>query len=338
MATIKDVAKLAGVSPTTVSAALSGKAPVSEELKKRVWAAVEQANYRPDPVAQNLRRGSTMTVGLIAPDVSTPWVSHLARTVQNALRERGYTMLLASNGDDADREMQDIALMLDHRVAGLIIAPTSLGDTYAERLVAAVTCPAVLVDRCVAPERFDIVADDNRLGGTLLAEYLLRIGHTRIGFLVGRASISASYERFEAVSSVLAEAGHPIAPDHVRHNIHTVDMAYVATQELMSRRDRPTALICISNPQVQGAMAGLSNMGLRVPEDVSLVSFDSFNPPEGWSPTITCLEQDTTAISECAAELLLDRINAKTDRPPQQIRYRPKLRIGTSCAPLRARG
>ena len=333
MATIKDVAKLAGVSPTTVSATLSGKAPVSKQLKERVWEAVQKANYRPDPVAQNLRRGSTKTVGLIAPDVSTPWVSHLAKTVQNSLRERGFNMLLASNDDNADREMQDIALMIDHRVAGLILAPTSLGDSYAERLSSAVTCPAVLVDRCVAPERFDVIADDNELGATLLAEYILRIGHRRIGFLVGRAGISASYERFDATQAVLARAGHPINPEHVRHGIHTVDGAYLGTQELMSHPERPTALICISNPQVQGAMAGLENMGLKVPDDISLVSFDGFNPPEGWSPKITCLEQDTSAISEAAVELLLDRISEQSETPPKQIRYRPKLRIGTSCSP-----
>lgn len=331
MATIRDVAKLAGVSPTTVSATLSGKAPVSAELKKRVWEAVEKANYRPDPLAQNLRRGTTTTVGFIAPDIATPWASHLARAVQKSLSDRGYNMLLASNEDDPDREMRDIALMIDHRVAGLIIAPTSLGDDYAKRFTAAVSCPAVLVDRCVAPETFDIVADDNILGGTMIADYLTRLGHRRIGFLVGRPGISASYERFDAVCAALERLGQPLDPAYCRHGIHTVEGAYMSAQELMSGLHRPTALICISNPQVQGAMAGLVNMGLRVPEDVSLVSFDGFNPPEGWSPTITCLVQDTQSLSDSAVEMLLARIADET-RPPEERRVRPRLRVGTSCA------
>lgn len=331
MATIRDVARLANVSPTTVSATLSGKAPVSEELKKRVWEAVEKANYRPDPLAQNLRRGSTTTIGFIAPDIATPWASHLARAVQTSLSDRGYNMLLASNEDDPARELRDIALMINHRIAGLIIAPTSLGDGYSDQFADAVTCPAVLVDRVVAPDRFDAVADDNQLGGALVANYLMRLGHRDIAFLVGRPGISASFERFEAVCETLSLAGCALSEELTRHAIHTVEGAYTATQELMAHSSRPSALICISNPQVQGAMAGLMNMGLRVPEDVSVISFDGFNPPEGWTPIITCLVQDTRSISDIAVEKLLGRI-AKTDTTPAAVtRVVPRLRIGTSC-------
>jgi LacI family transcriptional regulator len=334
MATIRDVARLANVSPTTVSATLSGKAPVSEELKKRVWAAVEKANYRPDPLAQNLRRGSTTTIGFIAPDIATPWASHLARAIQKSLSERGYNMLLASNEDDPKREMRDIALMISHRVAGLIIAPTSLGENYGDAFADAVTCPAVLVDRIVAPEKFDVVADDNQLGGTLVADYLLRQGHRDIGFLVGRPGISASYERHNAVCEALDQAGHPLKEAFTRHSIHTIDGAYSAVQELMSQASRPTALICISNFQVQGTMAGLMNMGLRVPEDVSVICFDGFNPPEGWSPVITCLVQDTEALSDLAVDALLNRISGTEKSLPKITRVRPKLKVGTSCRRL----
>ena len=331
MATIRDVAKLAGVSPTTVSATLSGKAPVSEALQKRVWDAVKEANYRPDPLAQNLRRGSTMTVGFICPDIAAPWASHLGKAMQNALRERGYNMLLASNNDDPEQEFRDIALMTDHRVAGLIVAPTSHGQNYAQRLVDAVSCPAVMVDRCVAPDRFDIVADDNVLGGTLLADYLVRQGHQEIGFLVGRASISASSERFDAVSARLAALGHPLNPAFCRHDVHTVEGAYSAVQDLMSAPARPSAIMCISNLQLQGAMSGLFNMGLLVPDDVSVVSFDGFTPPEGWSPIITCLLQDTQTVCDRVVELLLDRMEQPETRETRQVRIQPKLRVGTSC-------
>lgn len=330
MATIRDVARLANVSPTTVSATLSGKAPVSEELKKRVWDAVEKANYRPDPLAQNLRRGSTTTVGFIAPDIATPWASHLAKAVQKSLADRGYNMLLASNEDDPERELRDIALMINHRVAGLIIAPTSLGEGYASAFAKAVTCPAVLVDRVVAPDKFDIVADDNDLGGTLVADYLIRLGHKDIAFLVGRPGISASCERFEAVRKILAEAGQPLTDPFVRHSIHTVEGAYTAVQELMAQPQRPTALICISNLQVQGAMAGLMNMGMRVPDDVSVICFDGFNPPEGWSPLITCLVQDTVLLSNAAVDKLIGRIGKDDLGSPAITRVRPKLRVGTS--------
>lgn len=334
MATIRDVAKIANVSPTTVSATLSGSAPVSEELKERVWAAVKQANYRPDPMAQNLRRGVSTTIGFIVPDIAAPWASHLAKSIQHALSNRGFNMLLASNEDDPEREFRDIALMISHRVAGLVIAPTSLGATYAERLEATISCPAVLVDRVVAPERFDAVTDDNELGGKLLAEYLLKLGHRRVAILVGRAGISASYERYEAVSAAFAASGHPLRESYIRHAIHTVDGAYAEVQELMSMADPPTAIICISNTQIRGTMGGLKNMGLDVPEDVSVISFDGFNPAEGWKPMITCLIQDTDAISNTAVDTLLARIGGADSRG-QRFRIKPRLRIGDSCTPPR---
>ncbi|MDF0603102.1 LacI family DNA-binding transcriptional regulator [Psychromarinibacter sp. C21-152] len=335
MATIRDVARLANVSPTTVSATLSGSAAVSEELKKRVMDAVHRANYQPDRNAQSLRRGVSTTIGLIVPDIVTPWASHLAKATQRSLSDRGYNMLLASNEDDSEREFRDIDLMISHRVAGLLIAPTSLGEGYAERFAASVSCPAVLVDRIVAPERFDVVVDDNRLGGRMLADYLLRCDHRRIGMLVGRAGISASDERFEAVSEALSTEGAPLSPDLTRHGIHTVDQAYSAVQELMTGPDRPTAIICISHHQGRGAMAGLKNMGLPVPDAVSVISFDGFNPDEGWHPSITSLVQDTATLSNLAVGRLLERIGGAADTAPDVMRVRPTLRVGESCATAR---
>ena len=147
-----------GVSPTTVSATFNGSAPVSEALKARVRAApplAEELNYRPDPLARTLRRGTTTTIGFVVPDVAIPWASHLARAVQRALAERGYhPCSWHPTRTTPTGNCQDIAVMTDNRVAGLIVAPTSHGIDYAERLTLAVRCPAVLVDRVVAPDQF----------------------------------------------------------------------------------------------------------------------------------------------------------------------------------------
>ncbi|SLN73580.1 LacI family DNA-binding transcriptional regulator [Roseisalinus antarcticus] len=334
MATIRDVARLAKVSPTTVSATLNGSAPVSEELKTRVMDAVRRANYQPDRNAQTLRRGVSTTIGLIVPDIATPWASHLAKAAQRSLADNGFNLLLASNDDDPEQEFRDIALMISHRVAGLLIGPTSLGPGYDVRFAEAVTCPAVLVDRVVAPDRFDIVADDNVHGGRLVAEYLLRRGHRRIGMLVGRPTISASFERFEAVTTSLAEGGAPLAENLTAFGVHTVEQAYAAAQDLMSQPVRPTAIICISHTQVQGVMAGLKNMGVSVPGNVSVISFDGFNPAEGWYPTITALVQRTGQVSDLAVGRLLERIRAERQGAPEIQRVRPTLRVGESCAAL----
>lgn len=331
MSTIRDVARIAKVSITTVSATLNGTAPVSEDLQKRVWAAVEEAGYHPDPVARNLRKGSSTTVGLIVPDIATPWAAHMAKAMQAAFSRHGYNMLLASNEDDAERELREIEVFSAHRVAGLIIAPISHGENYAERLLKAIRTPAVMVDRLIAASRFDTVADDNRLGAQLVTRYLLTLGHRDIAFLAGRAGISPSDERLLGFRETMAAAGMSVREDLVRPAMYRYEHAFSTVQQLMTLASPPTAIACINIAQLLGTMAGLKNMGLRVPQDVSVISFDGFHPAEGWSPSITALDQDVKSISASAAELLMARISGQETGEPRLVRIPPRLQVRESC-------
>lgn len=330
MSTIRDVARIAKVSITTVSATLNGTAPVSEELRARVWAAVEEAGYHPDPVARNLRKGVSNTIGLIVPDIATPWAAHLAKAMQSALSDRGYNMLFASNEDDPEREFREIELFSAHRVAGLIVAPTSHGPDYPARLSATIRTPAVLVDRIIPNSRFDAVIDDNHLGAQLVTRHLLSLGHRDIAFLVGRPGISPSDERFEGFCQTMAASGVQVRDDLVRQSCYKFDHAFTAVQQLMNLARKPTAIACINIAQLLGTMAGLKNIGISVPNDVSVISFDGFHPAEGWAPSITSLHQDIATISARAAELLMARI-AGADGEVQAIRIPPRLRIRESC-------
>lgn len=331
VATIRDVAQLAGVSVTTVSATLNETAPVSKELRARVWEAVKQAGYHPDPIARNLRMGKSKTIGLVVPDIATPWAAHLAKTMQGALSDIGYNMLFASNDDDPEREFREIDLFLAHRVAGLVIAPTTHGENYAARLTTVVRQPAVLVDRIVPEAPFDAVTDDNFLGARLLTHHLLSLGHRDIAFLVGRPGISASFERFEGFCQTIRDAGHSVRSDLVHHSIHKKHLAYNAVQQLMLLKTPPTAICCISIAQLLGTMAGLQAMGLSVPGDVSVVAFDGFHPAEGWTPSITSLTQDISALSARAAQMLLERIDGSYQDAPRIERVAPSLTVRTSC-------
>lgn len=331
LSTIKDVARIAKVSITTVSATINGTAPVSKALQERVWEAVRAAGYHPDPVARNLRMGTSKTIGLIVPDIATPWAAHLAKAMQRALSDIGYNMLFASNDDDPEREFREIELFSSHRVAGLIIAPTTHGEDYAGRLADAVHTPAVLVDRVIENSRFDSVTDDNHFGAQLITRYLLKLGHRDIAFMVGRPGISSSDERYAGFLETMAAANVAVRDDLIHHRIHLREHAFASVQKLMTLPRPPTAIACINIAQLLGTMAGLQNMGLRVPDDVSVISFDGFHPAEGWSPSITALTQDITTVSTRAAELLLARIEGKIDPPPQIIRVAPSLTVRTSC-------
>lgn len=332
LATIKDVARLAGVSITTVSATINDR-PVSEELRKRVWAAIDEAGYQPDPIARHLRSGVSTTVGLIVPDIATPWAAHLAKSMQRALSERGYNMLFASNDDDPEREAKEIELLMAHRVAGLVIAPTSQGENYLERLRQRVRTPTVMVDRVLRDAPFDAVTDDNLLGAQLLTRFLLKLGHRDIAFLVGRQGISPSDERFEGFGETMREAGVGIRDDLVRQPVYRYEHAYSAVQQLMMLSRPPTAILTINIAQLLGTMAGLKNMGLRVPDDVSVASFDGFHPAEGWFPSITTLMQDVAGVTAKASEYLLERIDRSVERP-RIVRVPPSLQIRESCREL----
>jgi LacI family transcriptional regulator len=329
LATIKDVARLAGVSITTVSATINGR-PVSEELRKRVWAAVDEAGYQPDPIARHLRSGVSTTVGLIVPDIATPWAAHLAKAMQRALSERGYNMLFASNDDDPEREAKEIELFTAHRVAGLVIAPTSLGENYVERLEQRLRTPTVIVDRVLPGTQHDAVTDDNLLGAQLLTRYLLKLGHRNIAFLAGRQGISPSDERLEGFEATMREAGVSVREDLVCQPVHLYEHAFSAVQQLMMLPQPPSAILTINIAQLRGTMTGLKNMGLRVPDDVSVASFDGFHPAEGWFPSITTLMQNVVGVSARASEFLLERVNGSIE-PPRVARVPPSLQIRESC-------
>lgn len=331
MATIKDVARIAKVSITTVSATINGTAPVSKALQERVWDAVKTVGYHADPVARNLRMGTSKTIGLIVPDIATPWAAHLAKAMQRALSNVGYNMLFASNDDDPEREFREIELFSSHRVAGLVVVPTSHGEAYAERLTEAVHTPTVLVDRVIENVRFDSVTDDNHFGAQLITRYLLKLGHKDIAFLVGRPGISSSDERYAGFLETMASSDVPVREDLIHRPVYLREHAFAAVQRLMTLPNPPTAIACINIAQLLGTMAGLQNMGLRVPEDVSVISFDGFHPAEGWNPGITALTQDITAISTKAAELLLARIEDEAASQPQLVRIAPSLTVRTSC-------
>ena len=177
MPTIKDVARLAGVSVTTVSATINETAPVSADLRKKVWKAVEEVGYSPNPVARDLRAGVSTTIGLIVPDIATPYAANLARSMQIALARYDYRLFFSSNHDDPQREAQDISTFMRHRVAGLVIMPTSLGRDYVPQLERAIEAPAVLVDRILPNSRFSAVTDDNSHGRHGRHEVARPVGH-----------------------------------------------------------------------------------------------------------------------------------------------------------------
>lgn len=341
MATIKDVARAAGVSVTTVSATINDSAPVSAALRAKVMEAIRKVGYTPNPVARNLRLGQSNLIGLSVPDIASPYAAGIARSLQSALSDQGYSMFFASNGDNYARELADVARMGEHKVAGLAVLPTCLGPNYTENLVARIACPAVFLDRIVPGAPYDCVADDNALGARLIVTHLLQLGHRAIAMIAGRVGISSSDERLDGVRRALADSGHALAEDFTYTHHQTEEHGFRAVQDLMSRPQRPSAIVTINAAQTRGAVKALRSMQFTCPRDVSLISFDGFHFSAGFDPEITSLEQDMAGISRTAAAMLAERLaRAKTtdaqgsEIPPRLVRFAPKLVVRNSCRPV----
>lgn len=332
MPTMKDVAREAGVSVTTVSATLNKTAPVSAETRRRVEAAIRRVGYQPNPIARHLRSGQSTTVGLVIPDISLAYFAHLAKNIHRALSEHGFRLYLSSNDGDPDTEIEDIRSFVNDRVAGLMIAPTSLDSGIGERLREAITVPAVTVDRFVPELDLDVVADDNHYGASLVTHYLLRLGHRDIAFIAGRIGISVSDERLEGFLQTMKRTGVPVRDDLIATGDHTFDLAFRTIQRFMTADNPPTAIASINAAQTRGIMMALKSLNLKVPDDVSVISFDGFHGSEGWVPAITSLHQDVAGISREAAAILIRRIaNGNASEPKSVVRLPPTLVVGESC-------
>lgn len=306
-ATIKEVAKLAGVAPSSVSRVLNDHPDVSMEMRARVMRASDRLGYQPDFVAQSLRRGATTTIGFLVRDISNPLFADIVKGAETTLRSAGYSMVLTNSLGDPDLDAEHIRMLRRRRVDGLILSLQS--ETHPPTLDAlrSATVPLVLVDREVPEIQASSVLNDHYVGVRRATEHLLDLGHRRIGFLAGPRDIRASRERYRGYESAHQAAGVSIEPDVVRFGSYTRQFGYDETRALMEEADRPpTALIAAGVQLAIGLLAALRELHVEVGRDVSVVACDEVELMRFIAPPISVVLRDSERIGRLAAELLLD--------------------------------
>jgi len=330
VATIKDVAKRAGVAISTVSAVLNRSAPVSEETIARVEAAVAAIGYMPHGAAQSLRSGRSRMIGLILPDITNPHFANVARVVESACLDAGYMAAIYSTSEDFDRERQILKMMRAQRVAGLIIIPTRSDPEQGAQLRAEIHVPTVLLDSFVEGLPFDVIKLDNVLAGRIATDYLIGMGHRRIGVTTGRDNIRTGEDRLAGYVEAHRAQGLAVAPDLLLPGRFDRDIAYRSTLERMRAADRPTAIFALSNMMMLGVLNALSDMGARVPEDVSVASIDDFDFANILNPPPTVVAAPIAGMAQRAITTLLDEI--ETGRLPsgRTTLYEPTLIVRQS--------
>ncbi len=317
MPTIYDVARRAGVAPVTVSRVINESGYVSDDTRDRVREAIAELGYTPNRLARGLRSKQTQTLGLVVTDITNPFWTTVARGVEDAASEHGFSVILCNTDESEAKQQQYVNLLLEKQVDGFLLVPAT-DDVSALALVEERDVPVVVLDRHVSSP-VDTVRCDSEGGAYDLVTHLLGLGHRRIALLGGSPAVSTAQDRIAGYRRALAEAGVPIDADLIRHRDYTQASGYAMTESILALPDRPTALFAVNNFIAIGALRALRDADLRIPEDMALVGFDDLPLALVVEPFLTVAAQPAYEMGARATDLLLTRIRGDGAEAPIEV-------------------
>jgi DNA-binding LacI/PurR family transcriptional regulator len=332
MTTIADVAAQAGVGLGTVSRVLNASPKVSESTRKRVLAAIELLDYRPNPLARGLSRGRCQTLGVLVPFFTHASAVERLRGVVAALDESRYDLVLFNVESPVHRDQHLASITGRDRADGLLVLSLPVPKRDLERLTAA-GVPVVLVDTRGAA--VPAVVTDDVQGGRLATQHLVDLGHTSIAFIgddpKNTFGFTSSVQREHGYGAVLAEAGLPYRPDLVRHGGHDRAVAEVLAGELLDASDPPTAVFASSDVQATGVLAAAAARGLQVPCDLSVIGFDDIEVSAFIG--LTTVHQSLFESGQMGARLLLDAVAGEAPAAMEHVLPIALVERSTTAAP-----
>jgi len=337
-ATIQDIATRAGVTKGTVSKFLNSRPGyyVAEATKSRIEDAIRELDFQPSAIAQGLSHNRTMTIGFVAADIRNPFYPDLVAGVQAVVEQAGYTLVLGSSGSDSEREYAILRSMIRRRVDGVILGSARMQASEIE-LLARSGIRVVLASRNLPELVADTVIVDNFAGGELATRHLIELGHTRIGHIAGPLDVVPFIDRMNGFRAAMADAGIPVDETLVSSVRSSSDEGKVAAHIVLSRRDRPTALFVANDNMALGAMDAAKQLGLQIPQDVSIVGFDNISLARNSFIALTTIDSQAQHLGEQAARALLARLASDSDATQPESEYAltvhpPILRVRSTTA------
>jgi len=333
---IRDVARKAGVSASTVSRVLNARPDVAPATRERVQQAIMELNYHPDAQAVGLSLRHTGVVGLVVPDVITPFCTSVIESVQNSLRACGYWLLLAAHGLDTEQQAHSQARLLEElgrsrRIDGLLVLIPVESSLELLRAMAQDGLPSVLIDMQYDGSGLNYIAVDNYRGGYLATEYLLRLGYRDIAILCGPNWMPVSRDRLAGYQAALRDWDVPVRPEWIVPGLgFNEETGQHAMHTLLTADRRPRAVFAASDLIAFGAMAVLDQVGLRVPEDIAFVGFDGIPAAASFRPPLTTVRQPMEYMGRLAAEYLCSLVAGETNEP-LQVTVETELVVRSSC-------
>lgn len=335
--TIRDVARAAGVSLSSVSRALNGGKNVSPKVARDVAAAAQKLGYLPDFAARSLRTRSSGLVGCLVSDVSNPLNATIVQAAEARLREAGYLLIIANTANDALRERAVAGEFRGRRLDGMLVAPCSDANDRMWRDLVDGGTPVIVLDRDplkdVDEARGPAVLVDHRAGAIAATRYLTGLGHRRIALLTADARMRPSRERIAGFREAFAEAGLDPAGAQLCIQASPMDFAQGDTLALLRGPQRPTAIVALGTRILAGVLRAARDLGLAVPADLSVLSVGDTDLAAVHTPAITALRWSLDDIGRAAAELLLQRLRGDATQAQSRALLPVDLVLRDSCAP-----
>jgi LacI family transcriptional regulator len=334
--TLRHIAKQVGVSVTTVSRVLNGLAVqyrINEETAKAIQRAAKELGYEPNHVARGLRTRQTFTIGLIIPDISNPFFSTVARNIEVETRKAGYSIILCDTQEDTHLELESISLLQNRKVDGLIVCPAGYESEHLKSIVTS-QLPMVIVDRHFSDLDCPYVISDNYGGAVSAVSHFIDKNHRLIGCIQGRILTSVNDNRVRGYRDTLTKNGVPIDDSFIVGDSFGERNGYVGAKILLNRSPRPTALFATSNLISLGALRAITEEGLKIPADLSVISFDDQPYSDYLATPMTTVAQQTTEMGQIAAKLLMTQMHGKRSSGPEGVVLPTKLILRHSVKKL----
>ncbi len=312
-ASIKDVAKLAGVSSATVSHVLNKTRYVSPEVTRLVEDALTATNYKTSSIAKALRKNKTNTIGVMIPDISNPFFATIIKNIESTLNAHGYNIILSHSSDEPAKEKNLLEMLMTWSIDGLIIAPASTSYDYTQ-----IKCPTIIVDRKPENQKYCGVFTDNREILRLAVQRLIDKNHRKIGFISGYPRFSTTLDRLEGYLDALKNNSIAVNREYILQGDTNPESGYALIRLLLEQTD-VTAVMIANNRMAIGAMRYLLEHRIPVPQRLAVIAYADYEWSTITNPPLSCIAQPMAEIGTTAAQMLLDKVENRNLLPDQII-------------------
>ncbi len=321
---MKDVARLAGVSTSTVSHVINKDRFVSEAIREKVETAIKTLNYAPSAIARSLKINQTRTIGMLITASTNPFYSELVRGVERSCFERGYSLVLCNTEGDEQRMNRNLETLMQKRVDGLLLLCTETHQPSQEIMQRYPSIPTVMMDWAPFDGDSDLIQDNSLLGGDMATQYLIGKGHTRIACITGPLDKTPARLRLEGYREAMARAGLVIREGDEIESDFEFGGGFDAMQTLLAMNERPQAVFIGNDAMAVGAYQALYLAGLKIPQDMAIVGYDDIELARYMTPPLTTIHQPKDELGELAIDVLIHRI-AEPGLQQQRLQLTPIL-------------